>query len=95
MYREIELDLARSEGPNLSILVQYAVTMERSVYGADADGNRGEMRTEFDYVGPIKMYDGKHKEIKIETLEFDDIEKIYKAVHEDLDKVTEEDFYQE
>lgn len=86
MNTEFEYEL-EIEGHVIHVTVEAEARMYRDLYGADADGNRGEWRTEMDDL-EIKIVDGRGKDIT------EKLSKKYKSEYEQILEKAEEELYE-
>jgi hypothetical protein len=78
---ELELEI-EIHGRKLNVTVEADGHVYRENYGEDADGNRGEMRTELDDFG-MTVKDGHGKDITAK------LKAKHKTVYEDLEEEAE------
>ena len=86
MNTEFEYDL-EIENHTLKVTVEAEARMYRDLYGADADGNRGEWRVEMDDL-EITVTDSRGKDIT------EKLEKKFKKKYEEIMEKAEEELYE-
>lgn len=84
---ELELEI-EIHGRTLNVLVEADGRVYRENYGEDADGNRGEMRTELDDF-EMTVKDGHGKDITAKLKEK------HKSVYEDLEEEAENALFEQ